>query len=240
MYTETQDRQSTSMNCTQDETKICLFSRCKLRYFGLYYLCNTYKEFTLLGGEDTLPDNTTALVDAQPDLIIVDQALFSDSALQPGDILRELRQVARILIIADQIDLAFACSAIASGIDGYLLTSASQDEMLQTLRTIARGGSWLELRFVRMLVERIMNGTDRQEAGAKSPHGSRQLSEREQQILQHLAGGYTCKEIAKELYLSESSVRTYWYRIMNKLNAVNKAEAIMIASREGLLNSSNS
>jgi two-component system, NarL family, response regulator NreC len=235
MYTEAQERQVISTSHTQEAVKIMLFSQCKLRYLGLYYICSEYKEFMLLGSEDTLSSNSAILAGVQPDLIIVDQALLIGGSLQPGDILRGFRQVARILIIADQIDLAFACAAIVSGIDGYLLTSASQEEMLQTLRTIARGGSWLELRFVKMLVERLMNSAETPAPEPKHLPGARQLSEREQQILQYLAEGYTCKEVAKELYLSESSVRTYWYRIMNKLNAVNKAEAIMIASRAGLL-----
>ncbi len=235
MHTVVQE--SPAISRTQEAVKILLFSKCRLRYLGLHYICNEYKEFTLLGSEDTLSSDRAILDGTRPDLIIIDQALFTEGSLQPADILRNVRQVARILIIADQIDLAFACAAIASGIDGYLLTSASQDEVLQTLRTIAQGGSWLEWRFVQMLVERMMRRTDVQAAETKHPPNARQLSEREQQVLQYLAEGYTCKEAAKELYLSESSVRTYWYRIMNKLNAVNRTEAIVIACRIGLIDS---
>lgn len=234
MYVEAQEKPANCSDCTGEAVKIMLFSKCKLRYLGLYYICHEYKEFTLLGCEDTLSHDLTSLAGAHPDLIIIDQALLVDDSRQPGDTLQGFRQVARVLVIADQIDLTFACTAVASGIDGYLLTSASQDEMLQTLRVIAQGGSWLELRFVKMLVERTMNTTARVPDPVQ-PRSSRQLSERELQILHSLAQGYTCKEAAKELYLSESSVRTYWYRIMNKLNAANKAEAIMIAGRAGLL-----
>src|SRR5437660_139681 len=190
MYTEAHDVQFSSINRTKGAVKIILFSTCKLRYFGLHHICHEYNEFTLLGVEDTLTGDIAALAGAQPDLIIIDQALLTSASVPPGDILREFRQVARILIIADQIDLTLTCSAIASGIDGYLLTSASQDEMLQTLRVIAQGGAWLELRFVKMLVERMMNIEEVQIPETKIPHGSRQLSEREQQILQYLAGGY--------------------------------------------------
>jgi DNA-binding NarL/FixJ family response regulator len=234
MYVEAQERLAICTDPTEKAVKILLFSKCKLRYLGLYYICHEYKEFTLLGCEDTLSHDVTPLAGADPDLIIIDQALLIDSSRQPAETLQGFRQVARVLIIADQIDLAFACTAVASGIDGYLLTSASQDEMLQTLRVIAQGGSWLELRFVKMLVERTIS-TTAQTPESGQARGSRKLSERELQILHYLAQGYTCKEVAKELYLSESSVRTYWYRIMNKLNAVNKAEAIMIAGRSGLL-----
>jgi DNA-binding NarL/FixJ family response regulator len=229
MHTETP---ATPPGHLTEAIKILLFSKCKLRYLGLYYICSEYKEFTLLGSAETLTDESLLLAGLQPDLLIIDQALFTESVFQPDEILRGFRQIARILIIADQIDLTFACTAIASGIDGYLLTSATQSEMLQTLRTIAGGGSWLELRFVKMLVERMRHTP---EPEIRTLPGARQLSEREQQVLHYLAEGYTCKEVARELYLSESSVRTYWYRIMNKLNAVNRAEAIMIASRTGLL-----
>lgn len=237
MHTEIQESPATASSL-QEVVKIVLFSKCKLRYLGLHYICGEYTEFTLLGSADTLSGDGALLTGGQPDLLIIDQALFIEGALQPDDILQSLRQVARILIIADQIDLTFACAAIASGIDGYLLTSATQSEMLQALRTIAGGGSWLEARVVKMLVERMIQGEhNTQPPETRYLPGARQLSEREQQVLRHLAEGYTCKEVARELYLSESSVRTYWYRIMNKLNAVNRAEAIMIASRTGLLDS---
>lgn len=220
----------------KEAVKILLFSKCKLRYLGLHYICSEYKEFRLLGCAETLTDESLLLAGTQPGLLIIDQALFSECALPPGEILQGFRHIARILIIADQIDLPFACVAIASGIDGYLLTSATQSEMLQTVRTIAGGSSWLELRVVKMLVERISSDAHTPEQPeVRTLPGARQLSEREQQVLHYLAEGYTCKEVARELYLSESSVRTYWYRIMNKLNAVNRAEAIRIACRSGLL-----
>lgn len=236
MYTEIQESPATAPGL-KEVVKIVLFSKCKLRYLGLHYICSEYTEFTLLGSADTLSGDSVQLAGGQPDLLIIDQALFIESDMQPGDILRNFRQIAPILIIADQIELTFACAAIASGIDGYLLTSATQSEMLQALHTIAGGGSWLEGRVVKMLVERMINGEQTPLPESRYLPGARQLSEREQQVLRHLAEGYTCKEVARELYLSESSVRTYWYRIMNKLNAVNRAEAIMIASRTGLLDS---
>ena len=75
----------------------------------------------------------------------------------------------------------------------------------------------------------------REEKSSPLPSVIRELSERETQILNQIASGKTSKNIAYELSLSESSVRTYWYRVLNKLNALNTAEAIAHAARLGLL-----
>ena len=204
-----------------------------LNHIALRHICGSKQEFHLIGTAHEIPTNVETIAALHPDLMIIGQELLTTGSLKDIDvILRSLHKISRIIILADRLDISLACLAIANGIGGYLLTSASVEEMLQALHVVVLGGLWLEKNVIRLLVDR---------AGSVNikPNGnsslSRLLSEREQQILRLFAKGQGTKDIAEQLYLSESSVRTYWYRVLNKRNAINKAEAIAIASRLELL-----
>ena len=211
--------------------RIYLLSNCMLYHAGLEHICESEEGFDLIGSENSVPDTLDTFVEAHPDLIILDQSLLNNNdAPDASATLHLFHDISHIVILAEQLDLPFACSAIAYGAEGYLLTSSSVDEMLQALRVVALGGMWLEPPIAHALTHQAltMNSPD-------IDRHSRLLSEREQQILHGVATGQTSKEIAGQLYLSESSVRTYWYRVLTKLNAINKAEALVIAGQMGLL-----
>jgi DNA-binding NarL/FixJ family response regulator len=213
--------------------KIYLLSSCKLRRAGLERICENEAEFDLVGIENAIPNDMEVLSAANPDIFVVDQSLFGNGYAQDTNaMLHRFHEISHIIILADQLDPSFACSAIAGGVEGYLLTSSPIEEMLQALRVVAMGGMWLEHNVIQVLAEQVVHANS---LAAENGHLSRLLSAREQEILCSFAGGQTSKEIASQLYLSESSVRTYWYRVLNKLNAINKAEAIAIASHMGLL-----
>ena len=215
--------------------KIYLLSNCTLSRAGLEHICESEEEFDLIGFENDVPDSLDTFVEAHPDLIILDQSLLNNNDTQDtSTVLHLFHDISHIVILADQLDLSFACSAIAYGAEGYLLTSSSVDEMLQALRVVALGGMWLEPPIAHALTHQAL-AMNNQALTPDTDHHSRLLSEREQQILHGVATGQTSKEIAGQLYLSESSVRTYWYRVLTKLNALNKAEALVIAGRMGLL-----
>ena len=218
---------------SKDSCKIYVLSGCVLRRVGLEHICECEAGFELIGVENAIPEDMDIFAVVHPDIIVVDQSLFSNSQTQDIDItLHSFHEFSRVIVLADQFDLSFACLAIADGVEGYLLTSSSIDDILQALRVVASGGMWLEQNVVRILAHQVMHKSSQ---STENDHPLRVLSEREQQILHGFAQGQSSKEIASLLCLSESSVRTYWYRVLTKLNAINKAEAIGIASQMGLL-----
>ncbi len=226
-------RENNALSTMETGVKIYLLSSCKLRRAGLERVCESEAEFDLIGIGNAIPNDMEDIAVANPDIFVVDQALFSNSCTQDTDAtLHAFHDISHIIILADQLDPSFACSAIADGVEGYLLTSSPIDEILQALRVIAMGGMWLQQDVIQVLAEQVVHANSQ---ATENGHPSRLLSAREQQILCSFAEGQTSKEIASQLCLSESSVRTYWYRVLNKLNAINKAEAVAIAGHMGLL-----
>jgi|GEM_PF-1718044 DNA-binding NarL/FixJ family response regulator len=213
------------------DVRIYLFSHCELRHIALHYICGKGSGFSLVGTANELPERFETLAAIKPDLIIIDADLLAASRARAMEmLLRQIREVARIIVLASHLDVTRACVAVASGADGYILTSVSIDTFLRALHVVAAGGIWLGEELARTIAGQLAD-----------PHHddttpvARLLSQRERQILNCVARGETSKEIARQLYLSESSVRTYWYRVLGKLNALNKAEAVARAARLGLL-----
>lgn len=214
------------------DVRVCLLSACELRRIALEYICVAGSGFALVGAAPDLTGNLEQLAASAPDVILIDaELLITDSAQTREQLLRQVRETAPTIVLSGHLDIASACSVIAAGADGYVLTASPIEELLQALQFVAAGGIWLDSDVVRTIASHFAEPQFTEEAS----HTARLLSSREHQILRSVARGETSKEIAQKLILSESSVRTYWYRVLSKLNAANKAEAVVRAVRLGLL-----
>ena len=209
---------------------IYLFSSRELQHIVMQHICEVGSGFALLGIETRLAASLDALAVVRPDLVIIDMDMLPESLDALEAVLCSLRGMMRVILLADRMNSACARTAIASGVHGYILTSVTLEEFRQALRVVMAGGLCLGQDLARSDMHQFIE--TRPDDAAQM---ARLLSQREQEILNRVAQGATSKEIAKRLFLSESSVRTYWYRVLSKLNALNKAEAIARAARLGLL-----
>ena len=208
-----------------------VLSSCELRLTALRALCTEENGCSLAGTAKDIPENLEMLRKNNLDIIVIDMDIFQGTCARSlAEAVGTLKHIAYVLILASYLDLANAYTAIAHGASGYLLTSTSSQHCVQAFHIVSYGGAWLE----EDLRQKILS------PAASSPVGEekqepRLLSQRELQILQRIAKGETNRTIAEGLYLSESSVRTYWHRVLTKLNAFSKVEAVTRAMKLGLL-----
>lgn len=121
--------------------------------------------------------------------------------------------------------------AVQAGAKGYLLKGAPRDEIFRAVRVVSRGGSLLEPDVASKLLQHISGQNN------KSPNDElpEPLTEREQEVLSHLAQGKKNKDIATELFITERTVKFYVSAILGKLGASNRTEAVTIAAQKGLI-----
>jgi two-component system NarL family response regulator len=110
--------------------------------------------------------------------------------------------------------------SLKTGAKGYLLKDTSPQQIRESVRRVAAGGSVLSPSFAAKLAESVAR-----------PH----LSKRERQVLKYLTDGRSNKEIAQVLYISEHTAKAHVRAIMTKLNADGRAEVIAIAVKRGLI-----
>lgn len=212
-------------------TSVYVLSSCELRIMALRSLCTKENKCSLIGVEKCMPENLGSLQSGCPDIIVIDIDLFqNDSSRTLIESVEILKDIAYVLVIASYLDMTKACAAIAHGASGYLLTSTSHQSYVHVFHIVSSGGTWLEEDLRRKMLNSFFHSPVEEEKSSV-----RFLSSREFQILQKVSRGETNRTIAEDLYLSESSVRTYWQRVLIKLNAFSKVEAITRAIKLGLL-----
>lgn len=171
-------------------------------------------------------ERATAL---RPDVVLMDLNLPDGSGI---DATREILAVApstRVLVITMSADDDAVVAAMRAGARGYVVKGAGRADLLQAVRTVAGGGAV----FSPAVAERLgafFSGMAAQPGRELFP----QLSEREREVLDLVARGHDNRRIARELFLSEKTVRNHVSTVLGKLGAADRAEVISRARRAGL------
>jgi two-component system response regulator NreC len=149
---------------------------------------------------------------AQPDVVVLDIGLKTKSGL---DVIEELRACgARIVILSMQDEPAYARQAFERGAQGYVLKDAADEDLANAIHSVLDDRIYVHPGLAARLVLR-------------QPEDD--LSEREREILRHIALGYTNQEIAKKLYLSVRTVEAHRRHILNKLRLETRADLVRYA-----------
>ncbi|MFF9639914.1 response regulator [Kitasatospora aureofaciens] len=197
------------------------------------------------------------VIDAEPDLSVVGEA--SDGAevvplvreLRPDVVLLDVRmpgidgirateqlvggmaEPPRILVVTTFEHDDHVYDALRAGAAGFLLKRARAEEMVQAVRLVARGDSLLFPAAVRELALRHGAGGRREAAANRGPIG--RLTEREGQVLRLMATGLNNGEIARQLVVSQETVKTHVGSVLAKLGARDRTQAVIAAYESGFV-----
>jgi DNA-binding NarL/FixJ family response regulator len=162
----------------------------------------------------------------RPDVVLLDVIMPRRSGL---DVIAELKQVApasAILMLSAQASTTAVRTALAAGASGYVGKHASDRDLVDAIRRVARGESYVDPGLGARLVVSAAEAL------------TEALSERERDVLYMLAIGYANQEIASRLYISVRTVETHRAHIMRKLGFETRAELVLYALANGLVGAS--
>ncbi len=168
---------------------------------------------------------------AAPDVLLL------DIVMPRLDVVAQVRQLAqlehrpRVLILTGHGSDEFVQPLVAAGISGYLLKDEIPDTIAQAIRTVARGEMWFSQRIAGLIVRSTYAAAPDDEP-ADSALG---LTPREWEILQQIGQGKNNSDIAEELALSKATVQNYVSNIYTKLGIETRAQAIIYAMRNKLV-----
>ncbi len=204
---------------------------------GLVAMLGTQADFEVVGEAGDGREALRAIRELAPDVLLLDLEM---PELDGVGLLRALaeapegsdrpRAIAFTAFDTDERILG----ALRAGARGYLLKGVPREQLFAAVRTVHAGGSLLSPDLTARLVERIQasgedQSTDRGEGASES------LTEREDQVLRALARGWTNREIARELGITERTVKFHVGAILAKLGAGNRTEAVRRALEQGLV-----
>ena len=125
----------------------------------------------------------------------------------------------------------YVYAALRAGASGFLLKDAPADQLVAAIEIVARGDALLAPQVTRLLIEEVARPARR---STPSP-GLDRLTEREVEVLRLMARGLSNAEIAGELYLGEATIKTHVGRVLTKLSARDRVQAVVAAYESGLV-----
>lgn len=161
-----------------------------------------------------------------PDVVLMDLAMPELDGIAATAAIKAGRRETEVIALTSFMDEDHVLGALQAGALGYLLKDAGPDEVIRAIRSAHRGEAHLDPRAARRLVLEM--------AAPRATARDAALTPREREVLVLIARGLGNKEIARELRLSDSTVRIYVSAILNKLGLVSRTQAAVYAVRLGL------
>ncbi|HUA60745.1 MAG TPA: response regulator transcription factor [Verrucomicrobiae bacterium] len=187
-------------------------------------------DFRVVGEADEGASALEVCQQVAPTLVLMDINLPGVNGIEATAQLVRSCPEAKVVILSMYDDERSVLSAIRAGARGFVLKQSSFNEVINALRVVARGGTYLSSAISSRLVERLQRGAAEQPD--QSPVDG--LSPRELQVLRLVAEGKSSKEVATILHLEHSTIRSYRKTMMKKLGVTNLAGLIQVAVAAGI------
>jgi DNA-binding NarL/FixJ family response regulator len=197
---------------------------------GLTALIDSEGDMEVIGEASNAAEAIEQTRQLQPDVVVMDISM-------PGGGLEATREIARldlptrVLILTVHAEERYLLPVLEVGGSGYVRKSSAHKDLLDAIRTVARGDVFLEPSAAKMLLRDYL---ERAHAGREADIRET-LSDREREVARLTAEGFSAHEIGEQLFLSPKTVETYRQRIMQKLGLQHRSELVRYALRAGLL-----
>jgi DNA-binding NarL/FixJ family response regulator len=199
---------------------------------GLKAVLGAATEIDVVGEASGGTEALALLSRTEADVVVMDISMADgDGIAATRMITRGKADAPRVLVLTMHAEEAYLDAVLQAGATGYLMKSTADRELVQAVRTVARG----EL-FVRPSAARVLaQGARRREEHASDRARFDRLTDRERAVMQLIAEGYTAPEIGEQLTISPKTVDTYKQRINDKLGLAHRADYVKLALKLGLL-----
>jgi two-component system invasion response regulator UvrY len=164
--------------------------------------------------------------EVRPNVVVMDISMPGIGGLEAIGRILAREPAARILVLSAHEDVMHARRVLKAGAVGYLTKRSAAEELIQAIRQVDQGKTYLESSIAQQMAVQQLNGQ-------KNPLDM--LSEKEFKVFLALARGQSVQEIADVMSLSPRTIGTHLYNIKQKLGASNSAELAIIAIRAGLI-----
>jgi DNA-binding NarL/FixJ family response regulator len=166
----------------------------------------------------------------RPDVVLLDIAMPHLNGVEAMQQIERRVPGVRVLVLSMYSDEAYVTRAIRAGASGYLLKDSADTDLIKGITAVAQGKSFFSPAAARVIVDNYARPTA---TGVADRFDS--LSEREREVFQLVAEGYSNKEVAEMLHISPATVETHRAHVMEKLDLHSTAELVLCAVRRGIV-----
>ncbi|HSQ16552.1 MAG TPA: response regulator transcription factor, partial [Anaerolineales bacterium] len=164
----------------------------------------------------------------KPDIVLMDISLPGISGIDVTRQVRDISPTTRVLMLTVHEDEGMLRESIRAGAHGYILKRADDAELIQAIRVVAQGHMYIYPSLTSALVKDLSPHVNTEEAGIEA------LTPREKDVLSLLARGYTNRQIAEEMNLSQRTIEGHRASLVNKLGISSRVELMNYVEKHGL------
>jgi DNA-binding NarL/FixJ family response regulator len=194
---------------------------------GLRTALELSDEVSIVGEASTGEEAVDRVEQLTPDVVFMDVRMPGIGGIEATRKIRQVSPDTRVILFTVDESRNAISEAIQAGVSGYLLKDASAEELVDAAKHALEGKAVIHPQLTRAFIEEVQLAEKRPDVAP--------LSRRETEILQKVAYGATTKEVARDLDISPHTVKTHLERIFEKLGANDRAQAVAIAIRGGIV-----
>lgn len=222
----------------EKEIKVVLIDDHKLFREGVKRILEFEPQFKVVAEGDDGTDASRLVKENSPDVVLMDINMPNINGIEAtADLVRYFPET-KIIILSIHDDESYVTHALKTGAQGYLLKEMDSDSLIEAIRVVSEGGSYLHPKVTHNLVKEYR----RLATESASGFGERMveyrkplhlLTKRECQVLQLLADGKSNRSVAETLYISEKTVKNHVSNILQKMSVNDRTQAVVTAIRNG-------
>jgi len=196
---------------------------------GLKSLLERHPQFDIVGEAGLAREALEQVEALQPDVVVMDIRLPGTSGIEACEEIVNHHPNTKVIMLTSYAEDEMLFSAIRAGASGYILKQIGSDDLIKALEAVGRGEALLDPAVTQRVFQEVRRAVKEEEASAFA-----HLSQQEKHVLLLVSEGKTNREIAKNLFLGEGTVRNYVSSILSKLGVNNRAEAAAYAVEHNL------
>ncbi len=196
---------------------------------GLKSLLEHHPQFEVVGEAGSAREALEQVAALKPDVAVMDIRLPGMSGIEACEQIVNQYPNTKVIMLTSYAEDEMLFSAIRAGASGYILKQIGSDDLVKAIESVGRGDALLDPAVTQRVFQEVRRAVKEEEASAFA-----HLSQQEKHVLLLVSEGKTNREIAKNLFLGEGTVRNYVSSILSKLSVNNRAEAAAYAVEHSL------
>ncbi|MBH5319529.1 hybrid sensor histidine kinase/response regulator transcription factor [Paenibacillus sp. GSMTC-2017] len=200
---------------------------------SLKHIMNQHADFLVVGTACNGQGALELCEQFEPDIVLMDVHMQGMNGLEALRVMKQRWPTMKVVLMTTFEDAMEATTALENGAEGYMLKSTHSKEIMEAMKLIYRGGTWID----QSVAVRVFEVMKRQREVLEKivPNDPYGLTKRDREILEQLSNGMRYKSIAAKLFLTEGTVRNYCSTLYSKLGVSNREEAVELARTKSIL-----
>ncbi|WJY26159.1 MULTISPECIES: response regulator [Sporosarcina] len=218
-------------------TKILIVDDHQLFREGVKRILAFEDSFEVVAEGDDGSEVFTLYEEHRPDVVLMDINMPRMNGIEATEQLTSKYPDAKVIVLSIHDDESYVSQALKTGALGYMLKEMDADAIVQAIKVVAAGGSYLHPKVTHNLVTEYRRLSEREHKGSFHQHEIRRplhlLTKRECEVLQLLTDGQSNRAIGETLFISEKTVKNHVSSILQKMNVNDRTQAVVTAIKNG-------